>query len=92
MNYYNTYMKAIDRKLKFNNNSIRKDVRKEELPFSSEEIIDILRIVDVALAHENTEKEVQNWLGILHEPIETEKLEDLHKKVNIFLQKLNNIN
>lgn len=63
------------------NNSIKK-----ELPFSEEEIFNILKIVDAALADEKIEEEVSNWLNILHEPISHLDLENLHKKVNIFLQ------
>jgi hypothetical protein len=61
----------------------------ENLPFSENEILNILRIADVALADENLEKEVCNWLNVLHEPIALENLEDLHKKVNIYLQTIN---
>jgi hypothetical protein len=66
--------------------NFKKSLTKSELPFSEIEILNILRIVDVALAEEDLEKEVCNWLNVLHEPIALENLEDLHKKVNIFLQ------
>ncbi len=68
------------------NNSIKK-----ELPFSENDILNILKIVDVALADEKIEKEIQNWMENLHESISFEELESLHKKVNIFLQTKNKI-
>lgn len=63
------------------NNSIKK-----ELPFSEDDILNILKIVDVALADEKIEKEVHNWMKNLYESVSFEELESLHKKVNIFLQ------
>lgn len=59
---------------------------KKELPFSESDILNILKIVDVALADEKVEKEVQNLMENLYESISFEELEDLHRKVNIFLQ------
>jgi len=59
---------------------------KDELPFSSNEILDIFKIVDTILSDEDKEKEVWTSLCSWHEPISLEQMEQLHKKINIFLQ------
>jgi hypothetical protein len=61
---------------------------KNELPFTEKDILNILKIVDVALADEKIESEIHDWIGVIYEPIRTEELEELHKKVNFFLQDL----
>lgn len=58
---------------------------KSELPFTEGELLNILKIVDAALADEHIEQEVCNWINILHEEVNFDELEDLHKKVNLFL-------
>lgn len=72
-------------KLKIKKNiNINKPI-KEELPFSESEIFNILKIVDIVLSDEEKEKEI--WgLCDWHEPIPFEQLEELHRKINIFLQ------
>lgn len=58
---------------------------KNELPFTSDELLNILKIIDVALADENIETEVRDWMKLLYDPIDSDYLEKLHKKVHFYL-------
>jgi hypothetical protein len=59
---------------------------KSELPFTEGELLNILKIVDAALADEHIEQEVRDWMNALYEEVNFDELEGLHKKVNFFLQ------
>lgn len=75
----------IAKKTKINNKLNIENPVKTELPFTEKELFNILKIVDVALADEKTEAEVHDWMKIIYEPMSSEEIEELHRKVHFFL-------
>lgn len=79
-------IKKIAQKIKLKKNININNPIKSELPFTEKDILNILKVVDVALGDEKIESEVADWIGVIYDPIKSEELEQLHKKVNFFLQ------
>lgn len=76
----------IAKKTKITNSKI--DLSKpieNELPFTSDELLNIFKIIDVALADEKIESEIKDWMKLLYNPISSDSLESLHKKVHFYL-------
>jgi hypothetical protein len=72
-------------KIKKKNHINLNNTVKSELPFTEKEILNILRIVDAALADEKIESEIRDWLNVLHDKVSFDDLDNLHKKVSLFL-------
>lgn len=75
----------IAKKTKINNKLNINNPVKSELPFTEKELFNILKIVDVALADEKTESEILDWMKLLHEPMSSDEIEELHRKVHFYL-------
>lgn len=57
------------------------------IPFTLDEFSKILMILDVALGDERLEGEISNWLKTIYNiSLSEQEFEDLHKKVNFYIQ------
>jgi hypothetical protein len=82
----------VAKRTKINNKLNVNNPVKSELPFTERDILNILKIVDVALADEKTESEIRDWMKLLYEPMSSDEIEELHRKVHFYLLGDNNNN